>query len=195
MTSAGWTIARSRPASTQWWRNTELSTRAGVGRDAERHVGDAQRGLDVRDVLLDQLDALDRLDGRRAPLLVAGGEREGERVEDQELRVEPVLVADQVLDALGDLELAVARLGHADLVDGERDQRRAVGLGERHDGVELVAARPPGSPSSRSRGRGSARARASSLRARWSRPGSARAATATRAWPARASARPRPRAR
>jgi hypothetical protein len=51
-----------------------------------------------------------------------------------------VLVADELLDARRDLELALARLGHADLVDRQRDQRGAVGLGDRDDPVELVAA-------------------------------------------------------
>ena len=44
------------------------------------------------------------------------------------------------LDALRDLDLAVGGLGHADLVDRQRDQRRAVRLGQRGDHVELVAA-------------------------------------------------------
>ena len=89
---------------------------------------------------LDQPDALDRLDGGRLPLVVAGGQREGQRVEDQRLGLEAVLVADELLDALGDLELALARLGHADLVDRQRDQRGAVRLDDRDDAVELVAA-------------------------------------------------------
>ena len=89
---------------------------------------------------LDQADALDRLDRGRLPLVVAGGQREGERVEDQQLGVEAVLVADELVDALRDLELALARLGHADLVDRQRDQRGAVRHGDRDDAVELVAA-------------------------------------------------------
>ena len=108
--------------------------------DAEGDVGDAERGLDAGQLGLDQPDALDRLDGGRLPLVVAGGQREGQRVEDQRLGLEAVLVADELLDALGDLELALARLGHADLVDRQRDQRGAVRLDDRDDAVELVAA-------------------------------------------------------
>ena len=107
--------------------------------DAERDVGDAERREHAGHLLLDQADALDRLDRGRAPLLVAGGQRERERVEDQQLRVEPVLLADELVDPLRDLELALARLGHPDLVDRQRDQRRAVGEGDRRDAVELVA--------------------------------------------------------
>src|SRR5829696_9917618 len=93
------------------------------------------------DLGLDPADALDRLDGRRTPLLVAGGEGEGERVEDQSLRVEAVLVATDLTDPPGDLHLAVGGLRHADLVDGERDQRGAMGLGQWHNPIGLV---PPG---------------------------------------------------
>ena len=52
-----------------------------------------------------------------------------------------MLLAAQVADALGDLHLALGGLGHADLVDRERDQRRAVGHRDGHHPVELVAAR------------------------------------------------------
>ena len=73
--------------------------RAGGHADAERDVGDAERGLDAGELRLDQPDALDRLDRGRLPLVVAGGEREGQRVEDQRLGLEAVLVAHQLLDA------------------------------------------------------------------------------------------------
>ena len=112
--------------------------------DAERDVGDAERGLDARQLGLDQPDALDRLDGARLPLVVAGGQRERQRVEDQQLAVHAVLVAHQLHEPLGDLQLALAGLGHADLVDGQRDQRGAVRHGDRHDLVELRPGRPRG---------------------------------------------------
>ena len=108
--------------------------------DAEADVGDAERGLHAGDLGLDAADPLDRLDRRGPPLLVAGGQRERQAVEDQRLGIEAVLVAAQLLDPLGDLELALRGLGHPDLVDRQRDQRRAVGLGQRDDAVELVAA-------------------------------------------------------
>ena len=92
----GLTIARSSPASTQWCRKTELSTARGRRRDAEGDVRDAERGLHARELGLDPADPLDRLDRRRLPLVVAGGQREGERVEDQRLGVEPVLVAGEL---------------------------------------------------------------------------------------------------
>src|SRR3954447_370741 len=109
---------------------------AGAGGGAERDVRDAQRGPDARQRLLDAADALDRLDRGRLPLVVAGREREGEDVEDQQLAVEAVGVA-QLRDALRDLDLAIGGLRHADLVDRERNQRGAVLDGERRDDVEL----------------------------------------------------------
>src|ERR1700722_17154434 len=74
---------------------------------AEGDVGDAKRSLHTGDLGLDAPDALDRLDRRGTPLLIAGCEREGEAVEDQHLRVEPVLVATHLLDARGNLDLAL----------------------------------------------------------------------------------------
>ena len=117
-----------------------VEDRAGARGDAEGDVRDAERRLDARDVLLDEADALDRLDRRRAPLLLAGGQRERQDVEDERLGIEAVLVAAQLLQALGDLELALRRLRHADLVDRQRDQAGAVGERERHDAVGLGAA-------------------------------------------------------
>ncbi len=116
-----------------------VQDRAGGGRDAEGDVRDAQAGLDARDLLLDPADALDRLDGGRLPLVVARGECEGERVEDQGLGLESML-GDQVADALGDLDLALGRLRHALLVDRQGDQAGAMFLRQRGDTVELVRA-------------------------------------------------------
>jgi len=51
-----------------------------------------------------------------------------------------MLVADQFLQPLGDLHLAVGGLCHADFVNCQGDQRGTVGERDRHDRVELVAA-------------------------------------------------------
>ena len=89
----GLTIARSSPASTQWWRKTELSTeRAGTPMPNET-LETPSEVLTPGSSDLISADALDRLDRGRLPLVVAGGEREGQCVEDQRLGVEAVLVA------------------------------------------------------------------------------------------------------
>ena len=136
----GLTIARSRPAWTQWCRNVELSTARAPGETPKETFETPSEVFTLRDLLLDRFDPRDRLDRRRPPLLVAGRQRERQAVEDQQLGVEAVLLAAQVADPLGDLDLALGRLRHPDLVDRQRDQRRAVGERERHDAVELLAA-------------------------------------------------------
>ena len=108
-------------------------------RDAEADVRDAERRLDAGELRLDAADALDRLDGGRLPLVVAGRQRERQHVEDQRLALEAVRLA-QLGDPLGDLDLALGRLRHADLVDRQRDQRGAVRDGERDDDVDLAGA-------------------------------------------------------
>ena len=102
-----------------------------VRAQAERAV----RQADVREragqVLLDEPDRLERRDGALAGLLLAGGDREHERVEQQVDRRDAVLVDDDVVDALGDLELPLGGVGLALLVDGQRDEGGPVLLGER----------------------------------------------------------------
>ena len=73
-------------------------------------------------------DPLDRLQGPKpelAVVLVAGADGEGQRVEDQVVGRQAVPHAGEVVQTLGDLHLARRLLGHADLVDGERDHRGA----------------------------------------------------------------------
>ena len=135
----GLTIARSRPAWTQWCRKVELSTARAPGETPKETFETPERGLHAGDLLLDRFDPRDRLHRRRPPLLIAGREREREAVEDQQLGVEAVLLAAQVADPLGDLDLALGGLRHPDLVDRQRDQRRAVRERQRHDAVELLA--------------------------------------------------------
>ncbi len=112
-------------------------------RETEAHVRDAQTGEDAGQLALDETNSFDRLDRRVDPLGVARREREREVVVDQILRGEPVLADDDVVNLLRDLELALARLGHADLVDRERDERGAVLLGQRHDAYRCACGRSP----------------------------------------------------
>jgi hypothetical protein len=99
----------------------------------------AERGLDAGDLGLDPADSLDRLDRRWLPFVIPGGKREGQAVEDQRLTVEPVLVAAQLDEPLGDLDLALRGLGHSHLVDGQGDEGGTVGVSDGNDAIELGA--------------------------------------------------------
>ena len=72
--------------------------------------------------------------------MIAGRERERQIVVDQVLRREAVFIDDDIVDLLRDLELALARLRHADRIDRQRDERSAVFLRERHDAIDALAA-------------------------------------------------------
>ena len=137
----GLTIARSRPASTQWWRKTELSTARGRGLTPKETLETPS------EVFTSGISAF----SRRIPSIVSTAEGfhssspvvrvKVSRSKISDSRVEPVLVAGDLVDPLGDLDLAVGGLRHPDLVDRQRDQRRAVFPCQRHDDVGLVAAR------------------------------------------------------
>ena len=114
--------------------------RARFRREAEAHVRHAEAREDARQLALDEANALDRLDRRVDPLRVAGRERERQVVVDEIFRLEAVLADDDVVDLLRDLELPLARLRHADRVDRQRDERRAMLLRERHDAIDALAA-------------------------------------------------------
>ena len=73
------------------------------------------------------------------PLGLAGREGEGERVEDQLVRLDRVVVAGEVVDPPGDGELSLRGAGHALLVDRERDDARAVIAHVRQHGVAAEA--------------------------------------------------------
>src|SRR5207253_2123889 len=92
---------------------------------------------------LDRADALDRLHRRADVVRVARPDGEDERVEDQVARGQAVLRGEQLVRALGDRELALARDGHAlllVLVDAADDDGAAVGLEERDDLLETLLA-------------------------------------------------------
>jgi hypothetical protein len=71
---------------------------------------------------------------------LAGGERERECVEDQQLGCEAKLTRRHLVDASRHLQLALRGLGHALLVDGQRDHRGAVAHHQWHDRIDSFAA-------------------------------------------------------
>ena len=111
----------------------------GSGVEAERDVGQAERGVHARQLLLDEPDALDGVGAVVAALLDAGGERERQRVEDEVGRLEPVALDGQVVDLAGGRELRLRGAGLADLVDAGAHHRGAVVAGHREEAIEARA--------------------------------------------------------
>ncbi len=85
--------------------------------ESERHVRQAERGLNVRMALLEFPDRVDRLDGVLADLFLTGGDREDQAVDDDRGLVQPP-VGGHVLDQpLGDPQLPLGGARLAFLVD------------------------------------------------------------------------------
>ena len=112
---------------------------AGRGLEPERHVRQAEDRRRARQLGLDAADRLDGLHGVAAEVVVAGREREGERVEDQVGGLEAVALDRDVVDALRDAQLPVGGAGLALFVDGEADDRRAVLAGQAEHAVHALA--------------------------------------------------------
>ena len=109
---------------------------AGGRVEPEGDVGQTQDRLHARVAPLELGDRLDRLQAVAAGLLLAGGDREGEGVDEDVLDVHAPVVP-QVLDQpAGHPDLPVGRAGLALLVDGQGDHGRAVLADQRHDLVE-----------------------------------------------------------
>ena len=134
-----WTIAESSPACDALVEEHAVEGVAGGRVEAEADVGHAERGVRAGDLGLDPPDRLDRVDRVAAQVVVAGRQRERERVEDQVARRQAVALDGDLVDAVGDLHLPLDVAGLAALVDEQADDRRAVLAGERHHPVEAAA--------------------------------------------------------
>ena len=95
------TMARSRPALVAWYRNTELTTSRAAGRQPEADVGDAQNGLDVGNLLLDQADRFDGLDRAADVVFVARGAGEHQRIDDDVLGRDAVFFGQELRRSAG----------------------------------------------------------------------------------------------
>ena len=112
-------------------------------RQAERDVADAENGLAGRQGALDRRHAGYRLLAGADVVPVAGAEREHQRVEDQVLGRQPVLLGQQCETPLRDGELPLPADGHALLwvfVDAADHHGRAVAPEQRHDPGEALLA-------------------------------------------------------
>ena len=103
---------------------------AGGRLEAERHVGETERGVHTGQLGLDAADGLDGGDAVAAQVVVTGRQREGECVEDQVLRLEAVAVDGQVVDPVGDPHLPLDVAGLPLLVDEQADDGGAVLAGQ-----------------------------------------------------------------
>ena len=104
----GLTIARSRPASTQWWRNTELSTARATGETPkETFETPSEVFTPGSSSLMRRMPSIvSTAHGRHSSSPVVSVKVSASKISSS--RIEPVLVAGDVADALGDLELALA---------------------------------------------------------------------------------------
>ena len=99
---------------------------AGGRVEAEGDVGQPEGGLHVGEEPLDLADGLDRLDPVAAGLLLAGGDREGEAVDDDVAAAASPSSRQVLDDPGGHRDLPVRGAGLALLVDGQRHHGRAV---------------------------------------------------------------------
>ena len=114
----------------------------GLGQ-SERNIRDPEDCFAARQRGLDHPDSLDRLDRGADIVPVSGADREHQQVKDYVLGLHPVFLDQQLVGALGDLELAFAgdrlRLLLI-LVDTADHQRRAVAARERDHALEAFFA-------------------------------------------------------
>ena len=112
---------------------------AGRRVEPEADVGHAERRVGAGDLGLDPPDRLDRVDGVPAQVVVAGRQRERQRVEDQVAGRHPVALGGDLVDAMGDLHLPLDVPRWPPLVDQQADDGGAVVTGQRHHAVEPAA--------------------------------------------------------
>ena len=94
---------------------------------------------------LDQADALQGLDGGVGEVGVAGRQGERERIEDQCLRAQAVLVDGDIIDPSGHFQFALGGFGHALLRRWSGQMTAALYIFARfEDPIGLGAARLPG---------------------------------------------------
>ena len=116
-------------------------------RQAEGDVRHAQNGLDERDLFLDQANGFDGLHRAADVVLIAGGARENQRIDDDVLRRDAVFFGEQLNRTLGDRQLPLAREGlrlQLVFIDGSADhapRRRPWRAGRR---ARISPRRPPG---------------------------------------------------
>ena len=113
---------------------------ASIDGESERNVADAENGMYFRQLLLNAAHGFQRFFAGGTVLILAGGDRQGERVEDEIDGTDAIFLGGQLEDALGDGYFLVGGKRHAGFVNGERDDGGAVALGHgQHGGSTLLA--------------------------------------------------------
>ncbi len=109
-------------------QHDRVQSGAGLRCKAKGEIAYAQRSHHAREILFDQSNPFDGFNCGFGELLVTSGERESQCIIDEIFRLESVIIDCDVVDAFGDLEFFITRLGHAILVDGEHDHSRVMSL-------------------------------------------------------------------
>ncbi len=112
---------------------------AGGGREAKRQVRNTQRGEHTRQALFNQPDTLNGFDGRGRKFGVAGGQGEGQIIENQGRGRQAVFVDRHMVDALRHFQLTLTGFGHALFIDGQDDDGGVVFLGQPENLVGFFA--------------------------------------------------------
>src|SRR5260370_41129603 len=104
-----------------------------VGVQPEGNVAYTQDGFDLRQLLLDPLDRVERLDAGGAVLFLPRRNGQSERVKNQVGWADAIFLSRQFVDALGDGSLFLRGKRHAIFVDGQSNYGSAVTFGHRQD--------------------------------------------------------------
>ena len=108
---------------------------------AKRDIADPQDGQYTGELSPGAGDGFQCFDGGRFKLLLSGRHRKCEHVENQRIRRQPILVDTDIVDFVGNLDLAFRCLAHAYLVNGQRDHGGTMFNRHRHNVVYALSSR------------------------------------------------------
>ena len=108
----------------------------GGGIEPERDVGHTEHGPHPGQLGLDLPDGVESDHRVSAQVVVTGGEREGEGIEDQVLGPKPVALDGEIVDAMGHPQLPLQRSSLTLLVDEQADGTGAVLASEAEHPIE-----------------------------------------------------------
>ena len=89
--------------------------------ESKRDIADAQDGHRTGQLGFDTFDGIERLDSSGIEVLLTGGDRKGQSIEDERVGGQAVLIDADIIDLMGNLDFTLGRLPHALFIDGQRD--------------------------------------------------------------------------